>query len=81
MVEGQLRRPSTAVVAIVAAVGGMAMPAAVYTLVNGLAADGAMQGWAIPVATDIAFAVAVMSLFGRRLPNSAPRLPAHPGGG
>ncbi|GGC08563.1 Na+/H+ antiporter NhaA [Cellulomonas carbonis] len=70
MVEGQLRRPSTAIVPILAAVGGMAAPALLYTAVNALSADGAAQGWAIPVATDIAFAVAVLTLFGRRLPTA-----------
>ncbi len=68
MVDGQLRRPSTAVVPIVAAVGGMAVPAALYAVVNLTAADGSPDGWAVPVATDIAFAVAVLTVFGSRLP-------------
>lgn len=70
MVEGQLRRPSTAIVPILAAVGGMAAPALLYTAVNVLGESGAPQGWAIPVATDIAFAVAVLTLFGKRLPTA-----------
>jgi NhaA family Na+:H+ antiporter len=70
VVDGQLRRPATAIVPILAAVGGMAVPAAIYTLVNTLAKAGATQGWAIPVATDIAFAVAVLTVFGRRLPTA-----------
>ena len=70
MVDGQLRRPSTAIVPILAAVGGMAAPAAMYVLVNATGAGGAMAGWAIPVATDIAFAVAVLTIFGRRLPTA-----------
>ena len=70
MVDGQLRRPSTAIVPILAAVGGMAAPAAIYALVNATSASGAMAGWAIPVATDIAFAVAVLTIFGRRLPTA-----------
>ena len=70
MVDGQLRRPSTAIVPILAAVGGMAVPAALYALVNTTSAGGSMEGWAIPVATDIAFAVAVLTLFGRRLPTA-----------
>jgi len=70
MVDGQLRRPSTAIVPILAAVGGMAAPAAIYALVNATSAGGAMAGWAIPVATDIAFAVAVLTIFGRRLPTA-----------
>ena len=70
MVDGQLRRPSTAIVPILAAVGGMAAPAAIYALINITSADGAMHGWAVPVATDIAFAVAVLTIFGRRLPTA-----------
>ena len=69
IVDGQLRRPSTAIVPIVAAVGGMAAPALIYTAVN-LGADGSPGGWAVPVATDIAFAVAVLTIFGRRLPTA-----------
>lgn len=70
MVEGQLRRPATAVVPIVAAVGGMAVPAALYLLINALSDAGSTDGWAIPVATDIAFAVAVLTVFGSRLPTA-----------
>ena len=70
MVDGQLRRPSTAIVPILAAVGGMAAPAAIYFLVNTTSEAGAMHGWAVPVATDIAFAVAVLTIFGRRLPTA-----------
>lgn len=69
MVDGQLRRPSTAIVPILAAVGGMAVPALVYTLVN-TQAGGSPEGWAIPVATDIAFAVVVLTVFGKRLPTA-----------
>jgi NhaA family Na+:H+ antiporter len=68
MVVGQLRRFATAVVPAVAAVGGMAAPALVYVAINAARPDGALDGWAIPVATDIAFAVAVLSAFGRGLP-------------
>jgi NhaA family Na+:H+ antiporter len=69
IVDGQLRRPATAVVPIVAAVGGMVVPAAIYLLVNARP-GGVSDGWAIPVATDIAFAVAVLTVFGRRLPSA-----------
>ena len=68
IVDGQLRRPATAIVPIVAAVGGMVAPAAIYALINFSHPDGSPQGWAVPVATDIAFAVAVLTVFGRRLP-------------
>ncbi|MDR2453035.1 MAG: Na+/H+ antiporter NhaA [Bifidobacteriaceae bacterium] len=70
MVVGQLRRFSTAVVPVVAAVGGMAAPALVYAAVNAAQPGGSMQCWAIPVATDIAFAVAVLGAFGRGLPTA-----------
>ena len=69
MVEGQLRKPATAIVPILAAVGGMAVPALFYTVVAVLR-DGPSEGWAIPVATDIAFAVAVLTIFGSRLPTA-----------
>jgi NhaA family Na+:H+ antiporter len=69
MVEGQLRKPATAIVPILAAVGGMAVPALVYMSVVSLQ-SGPSEGWAIPVATDIAFAVAVLTVFGSRLPTA-----------
>jgi NhaA family Na+:H+ antiporter len=67
-VTGQLRNPATAAVPIIAAVGGMITPAAIYVLVNLANGGPSLGGWAVPVATDIAFAVAVLTLFGRRLP-------------
>src|SRR5450830_1021217 len=70
IVSGELRRPATAVVPIVAAIGGMAAPALLFLAVNLTARSGAPQGWAIPTATDIAFAVAVLAIVGRHLPNS-----------
>lgn len=70
IVTGELRRPATAIVPIVAAVGGMVVPAAIYLAVNLTAADGAPRGWAVPTATDIAFAVAVLAVVGRGLPNA-----------
>jgi Na+:H+ antiporter, NhaA family len=70
IVDGQLRRPATAVVPIIAAIGGMAVPAALYAAVNLASENGSPQGWAVPVATDIAFAVAVLTVFGKRLPNA-----------
>ncbi len=66
-VAGDLRDPRRAAVPIAAAVGGVAVPALVYMLVN-LGADGAARGWAIPTATDIAFALAVLAVIGRVLP-------------
>ena len=70
MVDGQLRRPSTAIVPILAAVGGMAAPAAIYAIVNATSPEGSMAGWVVPVATDIAFTVTVLTIFGRRLPTA-----------
>lgn len=69
IVAGELRNLSTAIVPVVAAVGGMLAPALLYVLVN-LQADGDLSGWAVPTATDIAFAVSVLAVVGRRLPNA-----------
>lgn len=66
LVHGELRDRSKAVLPIAAAVGGMVVPALFYLLVNRQA--GLVQGWGIPIATDIAFAVAVLSLLSRRVP-------------
>lgn len=68
-VAGDLRSLSTAVVPIVAAVGGVVVPAAIYLAVVAGSAD-ASRGWAIPTATDIAFAVAVLALIGSHLPSA-----------
>jgi NhaA family Na+:H+ antiporter len=65
---GSLRRPSDAMVPIVAAVAGVAMPAIIFTVVN-LVGDGDLRGWAIPAATDIAFALAVLAVVGSSLPS------------
>ncbi|MEV0733504.1 Na+/H+ antiporter NhaA [Polymorphospora sp. NPDC050346] len=67
-VEGELRSPRRAALPIVAAVGGMVAPALIYTAVNLSRADGSPQGWAVPTATDIAFAVAVLAIIGTHLP-------------
>ena len=66
-VAGDLRSPSTAIVPIVAAVGGVAVPALLYVSVVGVSSTEA-HGWAIPTATDIAFAVAVLANKGAQLP-------------
>ena len=70
IVVGELRRAATAIVPIVAAVGGMVVPAAIYIAVNVSSPDGVLAGWAVPTATDIAFAVAVLAIVGRGLPNA-----------
>ncbi|WP_163550609.1 Na+/H+ antiporter NhaA [Candidatus Frankia nodulisporulans] len=67
-VAGDLRDLRRAAVPVVAALGGVAVPAILYTLVN-LGGDAA-RGWAIPTATDIAFALAVLAVIGRHLPSA-----------
>lgn len=67
-VDGKLRNPRTAILPIVAAMGGVALPAIIYSLIAAPAGDGALRGWAIPAATDIAFAVAVLAVVARNLP-------------
>lgn len=69
LVNGDLRDPRTAALPIVAAVGGMLVPAAIYAVVAG--GGDAGSGWGIPMATDIAFAVGVLGLLGRRIPSAA----------
>lgn len=54
---------------MVAALCGMAVPALVYTVTN-LTGNGSAQGWAVPTATDIAFALAVLAVIGTSLPSS-----------
>jgi Na+:H+ antiporter, NhaA family len=67
VVEGQLSRPDQVALPILAAVGGLAVPAVIYWAINGGFADQ-RNGWAIPTATDIAFALAMLSLLGDRVP-------------
>ncbi len=68
LVKGSLSRPAQAAVPVAAALGGMVIPAAIYAWVNLAASDGAPSGWGIPMATDIAFALAVLAVAGRQLP-------------
>ncbi len=68
-VAGDLRSPRTAIVPVAAAAGGVLVPALIYTAIVRGDADLA-HGWAIPTATDIAFAVAVLALIGSRLPSA-----------
>uniref|UniRef100_A0AAU2JTA5 Na(+)/H(+) antiporter NhaA n=1 Tax=Streptomyces sp. NBC_00049 TaxID=2903617 RepID=A0AAU2JTA5_9ACTN len=69
LVAGDLRDPKAAALPVVAAVCGMAAPAAVYALVN-VYGNGSMDGWAVPTATDIAFALAVLAVIGTSLPSA-----------
>jgi len=67
-VAGDLRDPRRAVLPVAAAVGGMVVPAGAYLLVNALADRGDSSGWAVPTATDIAFAMAVLAVLSTHLP-------------
>ena len=69
MTVGALAQPKQAILPMVAALGGVTGPALIFLGIN-LGGDG-VHGWAIPTATDIAFALAVMSLFGDRMPTGA----------
>lgn len=68
-VAGELRQIRTAVVPVAAAAGGVIVPALIYTALN-LGNPEALRGWAIPTATDIAFAVAVLAVIGSHLPSA-----------
>ncbi|MAK52877.1 MAG: Na+/H+ antiporter NhaA [Acidimicrobiaceae bacterium] len=65
LVSGQLKDPKAAALPVIAAIGGMVFPAVVYVAFN--SSGDAASGWGIPMATDIAFAVGVISLLGDRI--------------
>lgn len=67
-IAGDLRDPARAALPIAAAVGGMVAPAVVFAAFASRSGDGALRGWAIPTATDIAFAVAVLAVISTHLP-------------
>ncbi|WP_443052001.1 Na+/H+ antiporter NhaA [Streptomyces sp. NBC_00250] len=69
LVAGELRDPKAAALPVIAALCGMAAPALVYVLVNAVG-NGSMDGWAVPTATDIAFALAVLAVIGTSLPSA-----------
>jgi len=69
-VVGSLRRPADALVPVAAALCGVVVPALLFLLVNATTSSGEPGGWAIPAATDIAFALAVLSVVGSHLPLS-----------
>jgi NhaA family Na+:H+ antiporter len=68
IIEGELSSPQKAAMPIFAALGGMLIPAAIYVLIN--TNTPTIHGWGIPMATDIAFALGVISLLGKRVPSS-----------
>ena len=63
---GSLSQPRKAALPIAAAIGGMVVPALVFSLFN--LQTGSLAGWAIPMSTDIAFALAILAIFGKKLP-------------
>jgi NhaA family Na+:H+ antiporter len=67
LLQGHLRSPSQIVLPGIAAAGGMVIPALVYVAFN-WRDPGGLMGWAIPTATDIAFAMGILALLGRRVP-------------
>tara|TARA_B100001029_G_scaffold158696_1_gene145521 strand:- start:1286 stop:2461 length:1176 start_codon:yes stop_codon:yes gene_type:complete len=68
-IQGELSNPKQALLPIIAAVGGMLVPALIYILIN-YKDPITIKGWAIPSATDIAFSLGVLSLLGKRVPLS-----------
>ncbi len=69
VIEGHLSSISKVILPIIGAIGGMIVPALIYIAINGKDAF-ALNGWAIPTATDIAFALGILSLLGNRIPAS-----------
>ena len=68
-IHGELSKPKQALLPIIGAVGGMAIPALIYVIIN-FETGYTLRGWAIPSATDIAFSIGVLSLLGSRIPIS-----------
>ena len=68
-INGELSKPKQALLPIIGAVGGMALPALIYIVIN-FKTGYTIRGWAIPSATDIAFSIGVLSLLGSRVPIS-----------
>ncbi len=68
-IQGELSNPKQAMLPIIGAIGGMAIPAIFYIVIN-FSDPTTLKGWAIPSATDIAFSLGVLSLLGKRVPVS-----------
>jgi NhaA family Na+:H+ antiporter len=69
IVEGELSQPANVLLPAIGAVGGIAVPVAIYVAFN-IGDPAAMRGWAVPAATDIAFALGILMLLGKRVPLS-----------
>ena len=69
LIEGELSKPGSILLPLVGAVGGMLVPAVIYAYIN-WNDEIALAGWAIPAATDIAFALGILTLMGSRAPTS-----------
>ena len=69
VLDGELSEPSRVALPVIAAIGGMALPAITYSAIN-WGDPVTMRGWAIPSATDIAFSLGVLALLGSRIPSS-----------
>ena len=68
-IQGELSKVKQASLPIIGAIGGMALPAIIYVIIN-FETGNTLKGWAIPSATDIAFSIGVLSLLGKRIPIS-----------
>ncbi|WP_209329006.1 Na+/H+ antiporter NhaA [Lunatimonas salinarum] len=68
IIAGELSNPRNVLLPIVAAIGGMVFPALIYVAINSSGNPAAMNGWGIPMATDIAFALGVLYLLGPKVP-------------
>jgi NhaA family Na+:H+ antiporter len=69
LVDGELSDPNKVILPLIGAVGGMVVPALIYTFINWGNSES-LQGWAIPAATDIAFALGVLAVLGKSVPTS-----------
>ncbi|ESQ79983.1 Na+/H+ antiporter NhaA [Asticcacaulis sp. YBE204] len=68
--RGELSNPRKLALPVLGAIGGMAVPALVYVAINGALPGGDLRGWSVPMATDIAFALAVFAVVGKGLPDA-----------
>lgn len=68
IIAGELSNPKNVIMPILGAIGGMLFPALIYLFINAQGSSEAMNGWGIPMATDIAFALGVLYLLGPKVP-------------